>query len=408
MIEPRKAAELVMEKLEQANYQAYMVGGCVRDLLLGRSPNDFDLATDAEPSVVQELFPHTVPTGIKHGTVTVLIEQVPIEVTTFRIEGEYKDGRRPEEVQFVKDLSQDLARRDFTINAMALDRRGNLIDYFQGKRDLEQGIIRAVGEAKERFHEDALRMVRAIRFAAQFEFQLEENTLQAIQDCSQKAKNLAVERVQAELEKLWKARKPSIGIKALWDTGLLEGVPPFTYWKKKDRPTDEEIAYIDLYDDPILRWTYFLYLLGVSEDLMAIRLKDLKLSNRNSVQIIACITLSKNWTKPKTKNELTAFLLQHGLERVIRANQFASILIKDQNLIQTDDICFCWEKMPVKMLKDLEIKGSDLIRKLGRPGGSWVKKTLSYLLEKVAFQELSNDRTILLQEGERYAIQCTE
>jgi tRNA nucleotidyltransferase (CCA-adding enzyme) len=141
---------------------------------------------------------------------------------------------------------------------------------------------------------------------------------------------------------------------------------------------------------------------------MAIRLKDLKLSNRNSVQIIACITLSKNWTKPKTKNELTAFLLQHGLERVIRANQFASILIKDQNLIQTDDICFCWEKMPVKMLKDLEIKGSDLIRKLGRPGGSWVKKTLSYLLEKVAFQELSNDRTILLQEGERYAIQCTE
>lgn len=162
-----QAAFEVIATLQQAGFEAYVVGGAVRDTLLGKAVNDVDVATSALPHEVKPLFATTVDVGIEHGTVLIVHPLAPVEVTTFRVDGEYTDHRRPQQVQFVRELREDLARRDFTINAMALQQDGTVIDYFNGQQDLQQQVIRAVGNAKERFAEDALRMLRAVRFTSQ-------------------------------------------------------------------------------------------------------------------------------------------------------------------------------------------------------------------------------------------------
>ena len=169
-----------LDTLRRTGHAAYPVGGCVRDLLLGRTPGDFDVCTDARPERVMELFPHTVPTGLRHGTVTVRTEDGPVEVTTFRREAGYADGRHPDAVDFDATLAEDLARRDFTVNAMALDENGMVIDRYGGQMDLFRNVIRCVGDPDRRFAEDALRMLRAVRFAAQLGFSIEKGTLDAI------------------------------------------------------------------------------------------------------------------------------------------------------------------------------------------------------------------------------------
>ena len=175
-IELPKNVKFIIDKFKENGFESYAVGGCVRDSLINRKVNDWDITTNAKPEDTINIFEKTVPTGIKHGTVTVILDKENFEVTTYRIDGEYKDGRHPEEVQFVSELKEDLSRRDFTINAMAYNEENGLIDYFKGLEDLDNKIIRAVGNADKRFEEDALRMLRAIRFAAQLGFEIEEST----------------------------------------------------------------------------------------------------------------------------------------------------------------------------------------------------------------------------------------
>lgn len=196
---PPKYVLHILNNLETAGYEAFMAGGCVRDALMGRVPNDYDIATDAPPEAVMSLFSRTVPTGVRHGTVTVLYGGGSCEVTTYRLEGRYTDHRRPDSVRFTSRLEDDLSRRDFTINAMAMDVSGRITDPFGGRRDIGQRLIRCVGEAEKRFSEDALRMFRALRFAAKLGFEIEAATLEAIYGCSPLAENLSAERVSAEL-----------------------------------------------------------------------------------------------------------------------------------------------------------------------------------------------------------------
>ncbi len=184
--------------LNQHHFQAFLVGGCVRDQLLGIEPKDYDITTNARPEEIEALFEETIPTGKKHGTITVLLQE-PIEITTYRTESDYKDHRHPNQVYFVDELEQDLARRDFTINAMAYHPNVGLVDPFGGKKDLKEGIIRTVGNPYQRFSEDALRMFRAHRFAARFHFRIEENTALAIQACSSSISCVSSERVRSEL-----------------------------------------------------------------------------------------------------------------------------------------------------------------------------------------------------------------
>ncbi len=188
--------------LQEAGFEAYAVGGCIRDSLLGRTPNDWDITTSAKPMEVKALFSHTIDTGIQHGTVTILLDREGFEVTTYRIDGEYEDGRHPKEVSFTGSLEEDLKRRDFTINALAYNKMAGLIDIFEGQKDLKDGIIRCVGNAEERFTEDALRMLRAIRFSAQLGYRIEENTLAAIHKLAGNLEKISAERIQTELLKL--------------------------------------------------------------------------------------------------------------------------------------------------------------------------------------------------------------
>jgi tRNA nucleotidyltransferase (CCA-adding enzyme) len=220
-------ATLVCRRLRDAGHEAYVVGGCVRDVHLGRPAKDWDVATSAFPDVVQRLFKRTIPTGIQHGTVTVMIDHHPIEVTTYRGEGEYSDGRRPDRVTFGVTLEEDLSRRDFTVNAMAFDPlAGVVVDPFGGREDLRNRVLRAVGEPERRFAEDGLRVMRAVRFAATLGLALDAATEAAIPGALPSLARVSGERVRDELMKLLGAPKPSVGLAIMERTGILRTVMP--------------------------------------------------------------------------------------------------------------------------------------------------------------------------------------
>ncbi len=214
-----EAVQFIIQTIEQAGFEAYAVGGCVRDSILGREPDDWDITTSAKPEEIKQIFRHTVDTGIQHGTVTVLIKKECYEVTTYRIDGEYEDSRHPKEVNFTSLLSEDLRRRDFTINAMAYNNTDGLIDLFNGQEDLRQGIIRCVGDPRERFSEDALRIMRAVRFSAQLGYEIEEETAAAIKELSDTLRHISVERIQIELVKLLVSKHPEY-MEKLYEMGL--------------------------------------------------------------------------------------------------------------------------------------------------------------------------------------------
>lgn len=194
--------ETIIECLELNGYEAYIVGGCVRDSLLGKIPNDWDITTNATPNEIINIFEKTIPTGIKHGTVTVLVDNILFEVTTYRIDGEYSDGRHPDSVKFTESINKDLSRRDFTINAMAYNPKKGVVDIFDGCKDLDKKLIRCVGNPSIRFEEDALRMLRAIRFSAQLNFTIEETTINSIKEKSPLIKEVSIERIQSEINKI--------------------------------------------------------------------------------------------------------------------------------------------------------------------------------------------------------------
>ncbi len=197
-------AQIAMKELKANGFEAFVVGGCVRDSIMGKTANDWDMTTSAKPEETLEVFKdfRTIPTGIKHGTITVLIEKQPLEITTFRIDGEYTDNRRPDSVNFTRNIENDLSRRDFTVNAMAYNYTDGIVDLFGGISDIENKIIRCVGDPDKRFNEDALRIMRAIRFSATLGFEIEEKTADSIRRNKHLLKNIAPERIRVELEKL--------------------------------------------------------------------------------------------------------------------------------------------------------------------------------------------------------------
>ena len=200
--------KFIIDRITAAGFEAYAVGGCVRDSILGRTPQDWDITTSARPEQVKALFDRTVDTGIQHGTVTVLLEKEGFEVTTYRIDGKYEDSRHPTEVIFTPSLEEDLRRRDLTVNAMAYNEEKGLVDLYGGREDIQAHVVRCVGDPKERFGEDALRMLRAIRFAAQLGYHIEESTKDAIRQMAHSLKNISAERIQAELIKLLTSPHP--------------------------------------------------------------------------------------------------------------------------------------------------------------------------------------------------------
>lgn len=215
----------IISRLQDAGYEAYAVGGCVRDSYMGRIPNDWDITTNALPAQVKEIFRRTIDVGIEHGTVKVMMGNDGYEVTTYRIDGEYEDSRHPKEVTFTSDLAEDLRRRDFTINAMAYSEKTGLVDLFGGMQDLKDGVIRAVGDPAERFDEDALRMLRALRFSAAFDFKIEDETAKAISRLCGNLANISAERIRTELEKLICSDHPG-RLRQAYDLGVTAVIFP--------------------------------------------------------------------------------------------------------------------------------------------------------------------------------------
>lgn len=221
---PETVSEIIT-KLEQNGFEAYAVGGCIRDSILLKQPKDWDITTSAKPNEIKALFKRTVDTGIEHGTVTVMSDKTGYEVTTYRIDGEYEDGRHPRQVEFTNSLSEDLKRRDFTINAMAYNDKDGLVDLFGGVNDIKDHIIRCVGSARERFDEDALRMLRAVRFSAQLDFKIDQETKTAIIEDAYKLGKISAERIRMELGKLLLSKHPE-KLLPVYETGISKVVLP--------------------------------------------------------------------------------------------------------------------------------------------------------------------------------------
>lgn len=215
----------IIDTLESAGFEAYAVGGCVRDSVLGREPDDWDITTSARPEEIQRLFPRTIDTGIRHGTVTVMLDREGFEVTTYRIDGEYEDSRHPKEVTYTASLEEDLKRRDFTINAMAYNEGRGLVDLYEGMRDIQAGVIRCVGDARERFTEDALRMMRAVRFSAQLGYEIDQATREAIAALAPSLQKISAERIQTELVKLVTSPHPDY-LRIAYETGITAQILP--------------------------------------------------------------------------------------------------------------------------------------------------------------------------------------
>ena len=261
----------IITTLQQNGYEAYAVGGCVRDSILGREPEDWDITTSAMPEETKALFQKTFDTGIEHGTVTVLLEKEGFEVTTYRIDGKYEDNRHPREVTFTRSLKEDLLRRDFTINAMAYNEKDGLVDIFGGIDDLQKGMIRCVGNARERFSEDALRILRGIRFAAQLGFSIEEETRQGMKELAPTLQNISAERVQVELIKMIVSTRPEL-LRDAYELGITKQfLPEFDRLMMTEQETPHHMynvgehtlqAMRNIRSDKVLRLTMLLHDMG--------------------------------------------------------------------------------------------------------------------------------------------------
>jgi len=395
---PTKVKQII-SKLEKADFEAYAVGGCVRDSILGRSPEDWDITTSAKPEEVKKLFSTTIDTGLQHGTVTVVIEKEGFEVTTFRLDGDYTDGRHPDRVAFTSSLTEDLRRRDFTINAMAYSEKRGLIDEFDGERDLEDGIIRAVGDACERFSEDALRMLRAIRFAGQLNFKIADETFDAIKELSPNIAKVSVERIAKELEKLLLSGNPEY-IALVYETGIFSVIAPEVAMLFENGEISASIKALSRASFPEKKELYqirlAIFLEGLGADKAANLLKRLKLDNDtiNTVKKLLGLSL-REVENNETDMRRTVKEAGHKMMPLLLEMRRAKGLKDNKDLYQTViDNGYCTS------ISELNINGKDLMD-AGIPKGALIGSTLERLLELVIEKPELNTRESLLLEVRR-------
>lgn len=425
--------------LEQAGYEAYAVGGCVRDSVLGREPNDWDITTSARPLETKELFRRTIDTGLQHGTVTVLMDGEGYEITTYRIDGEYEDSRHPKEVLFTSNLVEDLRRRDFTINAMAYNEKDGMVDAFDGMGDIERKVIRCVGDAGERFTEDALRMLRAVRFSAQLGFSIEEKTGGAITRLAGNLSKISAERIQAEMVKLLTSPHPE-KLKAAWETGITSVIlPEFDTMMETEQNTPHHkytvgghtlCALTKVRADKVLRLAVLFHDMGKP----AVRTTDEtgkdrfvghpEQSERTAGEIL-CRWRMDNDTLNKVKrlvrfHDLRPALTQKSVRRMVykvgedifplllevqRADILAqSEYKKEEKLHDLDEVTRIYheilEEGQCLSLRNLAVGGRDLIADGMKPGKE-IGRILEALLDHVLEEPEHNTREYLLDYSRR-------
>lgn len=371
MTEQMTIAKVVVQKLEQAGFEAVIVGGAVRDALLNRPFHDVDVATEALPEQVKALFPKTIDVGIEHGTVLVLEQGVGIEVTTYRTESTYSDSRRPDAVQFVRDLREDVKRRDFTMNALAMRADGEVVDYYGGQTHLAEQLICAVGEPSERFREDALRMLRAVRFVAQLGFTIEAATMNAIQQHAPTLQNIAIERIQAELEKLFVAPFVARGIEALRVSGLAEQLPGVF---------NEHAWQHMTITDANVGWAYLAKLSQFDAVTIA---HHYRLANKQK-QFIAHVLAAvekDDWTPLDyfTYDEhvlVTAGAIRHAF---------------NNEAVTPTQIRMAKSALPIQEKAQLAVNGQHVMSWYDKKSGPWLKEALAAILAAVVNGDIEND-----------------
>ena len=425
----------IINTLEEAGYEAYAVGGCVRDSILGREPDDWDVTTSAKPEEMKRLFPRTVDTGIKHGTVTVLLGGEGFEVTTYRIDGIYEDGRHPTEVTFTASLKEDLRRRDFTINAMAYNEQSGLVDIYGGLADMENRVIRCVGDARERFDEDALRMLRAVRFSAQLGFRIDGATGDAVKALAPNLQKISAERIQVELVKLVTSPHPDY-LRTAYELGITAQFLPEvdlcmeTPQRHKHHCYDvgEHILHsmLGVGPDKVLRLGMLFHDIGKPQTLTV----DPDGTTHNKRHPFEGEKITRKVMRRlkfdnDTTDKVTKLVLYHdydiaptevGVRRAInrmgedifsmiftvrRADIAAqSNYMREEKLAKVTYIEKLYQEVLARRdavtLKDLAISGNDLIAE-GMTPGRQIGETLSALLERVLEDPSLNTREILLK-----------
>ncbi len=379
----------ILETIEKAGYEAYFVGRSVRDTMLSKPIHDVDIATSAYPEEIKKIFKRTVDTGIEHGTVMILDHGTGYETTTFRTESTYTDFRRPDEVKFVRSLDEDLKRRDFTVNALALTKDGEVIDLFGGVQDMSAQVLRAVGKPEERFHEDALRMMRAVRFAAQLDFKIDDATQKAIAENAPLLANIAVERTNVEFTKLMQGTSASYGLIEMIKSGLVNFMPGLAN-------TDQDLAaYAELLQnaqptDDNQAWSLLSFELGLSPKDTGEFLKLWKQPNDMIQTAKSVITLMNklrlgdvsDWDLYQTQDAITTALATIRLSEVT-AN--------------VEDLSVRYQALPIKHKKELAINGGELMKSLHLTPGPLFGKILADLEHLVVIGEQVNDKAALLQ-----------
>ncbi|WP_077621754.1 CCA tRNA nucleotidyltransferase [Sediminibacillus massiliensis] len=376
------SAEKILEKLEMNGYKAYFVGGAVRDLLLGRKVGDIDITTSARPEEVQALFHKVIPVGIEHGTVIVRMDGESFETTTFRVEAGYSDFRHPDRVGYVDNIEEDLSRRDFTINAMAMDRRGNIIDPFRGRDDIESGLIQTVGQPVERFQEDPLRMMRAVRFCSQLGFSIEQTTLHALQAQAPLLKNIAVERIAVELEKMFQGSNVREGAGLLKQSGLTEYFPVFSNNQSFINQLAETAVPLSSFREMLCFFVEVLPAVPVDD-----WVKEWKLSNRVGREAKLLSTLLRQ----SRRHGIGPWLVYQLPGEMIPG--FASLYSLLVGSITERELRRLKEGLPIKDRKQLSINGNDLVDMYPeRKKGAWIKECLDTIERYVVTGEISNNK----------------
>lgn len=378
----------VINKIEEAGFEAYFVGGSVRDVLLGQPIHDVDIATSAFPAEIKEIFPRTIDVGIEHGTVLVLAQESQYEITTFRTESTYQDFRRPDKVQFVRSLEEDLKRRDFTINALALRENGEIVDLFDGLSDLDNQILRAVGNPHERFHEDALRMMRGLRFVSQLGFELEPHTLAAMKENHHLLEKISVERIHIEFMKLLLGNHRKDSIHAFFETECYQYCPGL-----KDRG-EALLRFAELPDNPISTeaqaWTLLLDCFAVSEQEVSGFLKKWKCSNQ-TIQETRQLLWGLRQRKQAWWKKLTVYQL--GLAQSLRVEELLIYYAIEMKKKETEAMS-C--QLPIHLLSELAVNGNDLMKFLNKKPGKWLSQAIQTCEQAVVEGEIVNEKEALL------------
>ena len=366
-----KDAINILKTFNKNGFEAYFVGGCVRDFLLDKDFSDIDITTNALPEQVKNIFPKSIDTGIQHGTVTILVNGESYEVTTFRKEDEYVNHRAPDKVEFVSDLKEDLDRRDFTINAMALDYKGKLFDFHNGEADLKNKIIKTVNDPNERFFEDALRMLRAFRFSSRLGFNIDSNTLVAIKRNAKLIEYVSIERIVNEFRKLLEG-KGNINSMQIMLNSMLNSYIPFL----KDIEVIEDFS----------EYTFCqsLYILLKMNNISFDDLKSLKLSNKELKQIKEYEKINTDF---KNDIQLELILYKYNIEDV----RFICSYFKYEDESEIEKI-----KLPITSFNDIDIKSEEIIAFINRKPGPWIKEIIVLLEYEILLNGLVNNKKNIL------------